>query len=511
MRSKNSALNIITNVFIVLVQTVLTFCVRIIFTKTLSTEYLGLQGLFTNIISMLSLADLGIGTAICYSLYKPLSDNDTEAISVIVTKLKKVYRVISLIIIFIGLIMTPFIHNVATGYNHGNIELIFIIYILTLAFEYFISYREVLITADQKKYQISFINILYLISVCGIQMLVLIKTHNFILYILVDLILKSLKFVIANIYIKNKYKNIDFKSKSDMDRESNNNLITNIKSLFIIRIGDYLVNGTDNIIISKFINVTVTGIYGNYLSIMFVLKNIVGTIMNSVTSSFGNLIVEESKETQNNVFNIMNYVNNFILTYFCMCFYLLINLFILNIFGKKFLLGNYEILVITFNLFLIGSLYPIDSVRNAAGIFKNDRFVPIVQAFINLTVSILLSLKLGLLGVLLGTTVSYVLTVAWERPYLIYKNVLKLNAKIYFLNYVLNVLKLVLITFICYFIIKRFKVSIFYIDFIIKGLIISLIYGIIILLLDCRKKEFKYLLSLITSKVGRKYEEVSSN
>ena len=147
MREKNSILNIISNLFVIISQIVLAFVVRFIFVKVLNEQYLGVQGLFTNIISMLSLAELGIGTAISFILYKPLAEKDYNKVSVIVTFLRKVYIAIGIVVLISGIIITPFLKYIVTGYTMGNLNIIFVIYFITLAVEYFLTYPETLLNA----------------------------------------------------------------------------------------------------------------------------------------------------------------------------------------------------------------------------------------------------------------------------------------------------------------------------------------------------------------------------
>lgn len=504
MRIKNSILNIAANVGTVLIQTVLVFAVRIIFTKMLNSEYLGIQGLFTNIISMLSLADLGIGTAISFSLYKPLANKDNKKISQIVSLLKKIYIGIGLIILIVGVVMLPFLKYLTTDYHMGNLELIFIIYLLTLALEYFFAYPEILITADQKKYKIAGLNLLYLIVVNVMEILILIFTHNFILYILIDLILKTIKFIISNIYIKKSYPMINFKCNDELSMTEKNDLKTNVKSLFIFKIGDYLVNGTDNILISKFINVSTTGIYSNYLSIIFIFKNIMHNFITGVTSSYGNLIVEENEKTQENVFDVINFFTFFCTNYIFICLIFLLNPFIEICFGTKYLINFECIVIICFNFYVATMLLPVESVKSAAGLYHKDRYVSIIQAILNLILSISLVHKYGLSGILIGTLLSYVLVTVWERPFIVYKNIFKSNVIKYYANYIVNVFYLVILYIIFSHLFNFLNFSINLLNFVVMGILITIIYLIITVILTHNKKEYKYILKLIKGKVFSK-------
>lgn len=225
MREKNSILNIISNLFVIILQIALVFVVRFIFVKVLNEQYLGIQGLFTNIISMLSLAELGIGTAISFTLYKPLADKDYNKVSAIVTFLRKIYIVIGLVVLIAGFIITPFLKHIVTGYTMGNLDIIFIIYFISLAVEYFLTYPETLLNADQKHYKISFILIGYTLITNMLQIVALLFTKNFLIYILADVLMKLIKFIAINIYVKKYYSEVNFYSKEKLEKEEKINLL----------------------------------------------------------------------------------------------------------------------------------------------------------------------------------------------------------------------------------------------------------------------------------------------
>ncbi len=497
MRMKNSIYNVISSLLIIITQTILVFCVRIFFVKYLNAEYLGIQGLFNNIISMLSLADLGIATSICFSLYEPLAKKNYKKISSIVSFFRKIYWSLSVAILFIGLAMMPFIDNLANDYTMGNIKLIFLIYILMLAAEYLSSYKEVLILADQKKYKLTKINITFTFLIYIGQIVMLILFKNFIYYILSEFILKTIQFILNNLAIKKYYPEIDFFSKEKVDKKTKAELKKNVKGMFLFRIGDYLVNGTDNIIISRCINIVTVGIYGNYLSIISILKNINNNIINGITSSFGNLIVEEDEKTQENVFNIMDYINFVIVGYFFVCILQLFNRFINLCFGTNYLLGTTDMILVCINFYLISILLPINSVKSAAGLYYEDRYVPIIQAVINLLLSIILAKYIGLTGVLLGTTISYLFIVSWQRPYIVYKKVFNSSYSKYLLKHIIRIFVIVLVVILNYIVFNFLTLPETLFGFIGTGMICTILYTIILLIYSYRKKEFNYIIEFI--------------
>lgn len=504
MRVKNSLYNIISSLTIIIIQTILVFIVRIFFVRNLNAEYLGLQGLFNNIISMLSLADLGIATSICFSLYEPIAKKNYKKISSIMSFFRKIYWMLSIGIVFIGLAILPFINGLANGYTMGNIKLIFLIYILMLAFEYLLTYKEILILADQKKYKLTKINIIFTFLIYISQIIILILFKNFIYYILSEFLLKTIQYFLNNLTIKKYYPKVDFFSKEKIDKKTKLELQKNIKGMFLFRIGDYLVNGTDNIIISKCINIVTVGIYGNYLSIISILKNITNNIINGITSSFGNLIVEENEKTQENVFNIMDYINFVIVGYFLVCIFQLFNRFITVCFGSSYLLGTTDMILICINFYLISVLLPINSVKSAAGLYYEDRYITVIQAVINLLLSIILSKYIGLTGVLLGTMFSYLFIISWQRPYIVYKKIFKSSCLKYFFSHLIRTFILSLILLCNYLIFYFLKIPENIIGFIEIGIICTTLYVIIILIYSYQKKEFNYVRNLIKNHLKEK-------
>lgn len=506
MREKNSILNIISNLVVIILQIVLAFVVRFIFVKVLNEQYLGIQGLFTNIISMLSLAELGMGTAISFSLYKPLAEKDYEKVSIITSFLRKIYMLIGTIVLIAGIIITPFLKNIVTGYTMGGLNQIFIIYFVTLALEYFLSYPETLLTADQKHYKISKILIAYTLITNLFQIAALLLTKNFYIYILADVIVKLMKFLVINIYVKKYYAEVNFYTNKKLNKEEKKIFTKNVKSLFLYKIGDYLINGTDNIIISKVIDISTVGVYSNYLSTIVIFKNIMVNIINGITASFGNLIVKEKEDIQENVFNIMNFITYLFCGFVFCCLIFLFNDFIKILYGDKYLLGITEVIIICLNFYIATMLLPLESVKSAAGLYYEDRYVTIIQAVINVAISIILGYKIGLLGVLFGTFISYILTTVWERPVIVYKRIFKSNYMKYLKKYILQIFIIVFNIIVDYFIVTKLFINVTILNFILKGLLISIIFAVTNILIFRNSKEFEYIIDTIKSRMCIKKE-----
>lgn len=242
-RTKNSIFNVGTGFFNTITKTIITFVTRTVFIKILGETYLGLNGLLTNILSMLSIAELGIGTAISFSLYKPIADKNNNKINTLMTFYKKAYRVIGIVIFVFGIILIPFLKFIlGENANIDNIYLIYMLYLISTVFTYFISYKEVLIIADQKNYKLTKTNFLFDVILNSIQMLLLILFRNFIIYLIAQIIIEIFRRICINRLISKEYITISFDSKDKIAEEDKKVLIKNVKAMFLHKIGDYSIN-----------------------------------------------------------------------------------------------------------------------------------------------------------------------------------------------------------------------------------------------------------------------------
>ena len=209
MRTKNSIYNVLSNLFIVLFQTIMLFVVRTFFIKILGEENLGLSGLFTNILNILSVTELGIGTIISFSLYKPLSENDTKKINALMNFYKKFYYLAGIIIIVLGILIIPFLPFFVKDYSANNVYVIYLLYLINTAFIYFVAYKEILILSDQKNYKLTNINFIFMLIMYLLQIFVLVKFKSFVLYLVVQFIITLIQKIFINIYITKSYPEVD--------------------------------------------------------------------------------------------------------------------------------------------------------------------------------------------------------------------------------------------------------------------------------------------------------------
>lgn len=495
-RVEKTSLNIKANIFIYILQSLLAFVLRVVFIRKLGAELLGLNNLIINIVTLLTVVESGFSTVISYKLYKPLAQNKTKKISAIMNFYKKGYRIIGTIIIVIGIIVSLFLKKIVGDFSYKYLYLVYFIYLLNAISLYFISYKEVLLIADQKNYKLFKFNCFFTFFMYLLQIIILYIKPNNILYLFIFVICKVVNRILNNIYITRYYRNIDFNSNNKLNKKEINDIKKNVYNISLFKIGDYIVSCTDSILISSIINITYVFIYSSYLSIINVLRTIIKKVYDSITASFGNLTVLNNKDNEYYIFKIMYFLCFLISGYVTICLLNVFNIFIELWIGKEYVLGMFSVCIICFNFYLMSNQFPLDTIKEAEGFYDKDKFVPILLALINIILSILLGKIFGFNGIIISTSISYLLTVFWNKPYVVYRNILKKSTKEYFLDQIKFILVIILIYAITYklFNFISLKVSLF--SFIIVGLVSTLIYCIIILILFWNRYEFKYLLNI---------------
>ncbi len=490
-RTQNSVFNVSSNLIIYMIKTFLNFIARTIFIRVLGELYLGVNGLLTNILSMLSLAEMGFSVAISFGLYKPLAEKDNKQISALMTFFKKVYNVVGVIIIVVGIVLYFFIDKLIPEYKDlSNISIIYFLYLINTASTYFIAYKEILITANQKYYKLTKINIVFTVLLYTLQIIGLIIFKNFIVYLLIQFIVQILQKIWTNKFITKEYSQIDYNSKEEIQEKSYQNIKKNVKASFLHKIGDYCINGTDNIIISSFINVVTVGIYSNYTTIITMVNNIITMAYNNLTASVGNLLVKE-KEKCLEVFLKLDFLAYLLYGFSGVVMLGVINEFITLWVGEKYLLQDITVLLICFNFFLAGTRLASNIVKTAAGLQNEDKYVPIIQSVVNLFISIILVKEIGINGVIIGTIISSILPCLY-RPYIIYKKVFECGLSQYMCKYYFKyILVLIIDMIIIYFLSINIKLSGF-LKLILLGIISSVIFVISIVIFFRKYKEYKY-------------------
>ncbi len=496
-RTINSIRNITTGFLGQIVQTLLGFISRTIFIKCLATEYLGISGLFTNILSILSLAELGVGSAIIYALYKPLADKDEYKISSLMNFYSKSYKIIGISIGIVGLSILPFIEFIINDIPNieESIYLIYFLYLFNTVITYFFSYKNSIIIGDQKNYISSIISYAVSFFQTIIQIIILLITKDFLLYLITQSVFSLIYNIIISKKADNMYPYLKKNKDAQLDKGTKNELVSNIKSLMTIKLSGVLVNNTDNIIISKFSGLSAVGLCSNYNLLISIINSILAQIFGGITASVGNLNAKETNEKKEELFKVINFINFWLFGFSAVCIVILSNDVIKLWIGEEFILPISIPLVLAINFYMVGMQNAVWTYKNTMGLFKHGRYLLIVTGIINLVLSLILGKYMGLFGILISTAISRGLTNAWYDPYAVYKYGFKKSSKSYIIRYLKFVIIIGLILIIDGYLCSLLKGPVF-IVFIMKIIICVYVSNIIIVATFYKTDEFKYIMNL---------------
>lgn len=453
-RTYNIKKNLIFNLIKFVTQLLLQFVLRTVLIYYMGVEYLGINGLFTNIFTFLNLAELGIGSAIVFSMYKPIAENDTQKVKALQNLYKKFYLFISLIVLILGVGITPFVkvfikEEITVDVN---IYLLFVMYLINTLAGYFSAHKRSLLFAYQRNDLENKVRTICIIGMTVIQILVIILTKNYYIFFIVNIIFTIIECILIHIVANKKYPNINGKS-NPLDKETKKEIIKNVAALSIHKVGSAIITSTDNILMAIFCGVTVVGVYSNYQLVTLSLVSIIGLLINAFSGSVGDLVANMSKQHVFERFKIVNFFFSYITIFISICFFVLIQPFItLWTGGTGYLLEFSTVILISISFYLSKSRVCVLIFKEGAGLFWQDRWKPIVEAIVNLTVSIVLAQFIGINGIFIGTIVSTLVAPFWVDPLVLYKHYFKRSVKEYFGRYFIDVLIMVASAIICYFV-----------------------------------------------------------
>lgn len=508
MRVEKSIRNAVSSVYMQVSIQILQFIVRTVFIRTLSVEYWGINGLFSNILMMLSLAELGIGNAINYSMYKPIAERDEKKICEYMNIYKKLYIGIGIFILMIGAGLIPFLNFfMASKPNIDYLYLIYFLYVINSASTYFFSYKAAIIAVDQKQYMVSNSNVIFSFIQSILQIVFLLITKNFLIYLSINIFINVSKNIYISAIADKNYPFLKNGNSLRLPTEEFRKLYKNVFAMLLHKVSNVILNGTDNLVISKFMGIAILGIYSNYSTLIITIKIIFDLIFNSLTSSVGNLCVKESNNKVHQVFSLIQFVNFWMIGFCSTCFITLFNPFMSIWVGKDYLLSMSVVITIVSVFFFTCMRRTIEMFRDALGLFWYDRYAGIAEAIINIVVSVLLVTKIGIIGVFLGTIISNIATAFWISPYILYKYKFKKSVWEYFKSYV-NYFIITLLAMVSTYLVASFIHGNVISSLFIKILICISIYNIAYIVTYYRTSEMNYLISILQTVLKNKYPKI---
>ena len=506
-RKKSSFKNMITAVSSNILTIIVGLVAQAVFIKILGSEYLGLNGLFSNVISMLGIVELGMGSAIIYNMYKPIAEENHEKIKSLMQFYKKSYRIITLIISIIGIMIIPFIkyivdiESVTIGIN---VYLVYILFLLETICSYILSYKRSMLYADQKEYITNIIHMGYTILVNTMQLTFLYFTHDYYLYLIIKVMMRLVENIVISSYVNRRYSYLLDNNVTKLDSKTEKDIFQKIKALFFHKIGTFIVSGTDNIIISKYLGLVTVGLYSNYYMIINAVQTVINHIIQATRASVGNLLVTESKTKQFDIFNKIRFVNFWISCFSSICIFVIMDSFITIWIGYKFVLPTKVLLVLVINFFIVSSRSTYGAFKEAAGIFYEDRFVPIIESLLNIVLSIIFVKKFGLMGVFMGTIASGLVLWCYSYPKYVYNKLFGRKISDYIKETIYYFIIFILIAGFTYSLAILISFDNVYLQFISNVLIALIVPNVIMLLLFSKDENFKYFINMLKGLKKRK-------
>ena len=420
-RTKNATRNILFGFVNRLVTLILPFITRTLILTLLGASFLGIGTLFNSILNFLSLAELGVGSAIVYAMYQPIADGDTEKLCALLKYFRKLYRIIGLVILSIGSLLIPFVPFLIKGDSPAgiNIYLLYCAYLINSVISYFFAgYRQSLLTAHQRSDIVSNVATITNLLVQFGQIFVLYLTKNFYAYAIVPLVGTLITNTINYYITKRKFPDVGCEGTIDsLTRTQINKKLT---GLFGTKLNSIVVHSADIMVISAFLGLTLTAQYGNYYYIMNAVCAFIAIIFSSMTAGIGNKLVTESKERNYELFKNLSFVNGWLVGWCSVCFLCLYEPFMKIWVGEELCLGLPFVICLILYFFVYEIQRTTLTFKDAAGLWSQDKYRPYVSMIINVTSNLILVNFIGIYGIVVSTIIAFVVSLPWAN-YVLYK------------------------------------------------------------------------------------------
>ena len=458
-RTIKSLKNSLVALSFTLTNIILQFFSRKIFLNYLGSEVLGLNTTIVNLLQFLNLAELGIGAATTFSLYKPLKEGNWNSLNEIVSLQGHLYKRIAIFVIVGGVLLMLFFPiifkkiSLPLWYAYAS----FLVMLFSTLLGYFVNYRQVLLSANQEEYKITYSYKSIMIIKIVVQTIFIYgnKESGYIWWLIWESIFSLIAAISLNRIIS---KSFPFLKKSTLSYKAlkvkHQIVLNKIKKLFFHNIGSFVLSQSSSLIIYAYLSLTIVAYYGNYMLIINGVTIIINALFNSLGAGVGNLVAEGNSVKIKNVFIELFSIRFFIVSTICFMVYTLTPTFIKLWIGGEYLLSNTTLSILTIILYISLFRFTIGAFTAAYGLYE-DILAPIIEAGINISLSIILGKYYGLNGILSGVLISQVLVVALWKPYYLFSKKMKGMGKIYVQLYIKHVLQLLIIWQIVKYIIDK--------------------------------------------------------
>ena len=463
-RTKKAGRNVVAGYANRIILTILEFIRRTVFIRILGENLLGINGVFTNIIQIFSLAELGLNNVVSYSFYKPLAENDAQKISALICFYRRIYNVIALVVLGIGLCLFPFVpYIIRTDVQVPHVNLIYLVFLTDTVLSYLFVYKTSILNADQKGYIYSLYVIVANICRVSLQVAGLFIFKNIFVYLITNVIVNfGTNFLLSHRTDKEyPYMNSarEKKDGTELSKIEKQELAQTIKSGFIYKHSAILLNSTDNILVSVLVGTVWVGYLANYETIYVGLASFYTILFTSLTPSVGNLLEAESKSRCKQVFQLMSYISSWMAVVFSVCFFCLSQEFINLWLGARFVLDEATVFCKTCIIFLSCSMQPVFSFREAAGLYKKTKWMIFAAAVLNIFLSVIFGMLWQTSGIIGASVISMLVTYCWYEPKVLFKDYFDSSASTYFLRRAFDAMVFFILSFVFSYLSSLWKAS----------------------------------------------------
>lgn len=499
-RTENVVKNSGASLLYKLVQIVIRFVIRTVFIHYLGNEYTGISSLFTDILTVLSLMEMGLDSSMIYSLYKPLVENDKNSIAALMNFYRAAFTYIGIAVFVAGILCMPFLQYIVRDVPNirEDIRLIFLMYVLTSSSSYFFIYKTVLIRADQKSRIISITTMVVQIIECVIEVVLLVLFKQLFAYLIVHFISSIVRNIILSNTAEKMYPEYLRDRETKMSRSEKLPLYKNIGALCVYNLAAVVLSSTDSIFVSSFVGTAEVAVIGNFTLITNNVKSSIKLIVDVTRPSVGNLVASTSIEKQYAMFKNVHFLNFWIGCFSSVCLFSLLNPFIGEIwFNSSYKVDIWIVAFLVLNFYFSVMSFVVGTFRSTNGLFVQGWIRPAVMALMNIVLDYFMGKRWGIVGIYIATSLSLVCTQVWFDPYIVYRYVFKKKPTEYYILYAGQLCLLVLCCGLTFWLGSLLPITNIYVGFIIKILLAILVPNTIILILFHKTDEFSYTFNTI--------------
>ena len=507
-RVKNAVKNVSIATVMQVITIIISFVSRTVFVKLLGNDYLSCDGLFTNVLTILSFSELGIGSAIIYSLYKPISENNKKQIGKLMHLYKDAYKYIICSILIFGIALIPLLPNLIS--NVPNVKesliLLYILFLCDTIASYFLGYKKTFLIANQENYIVLLVQQGLKIVRIIFQILLLFVTHNYILYLIISIIFTLISNIVCNFIVNHKYPWIDNYMKYRLSKKEKKTVFDNIKSIVYYKFGSVILGGTDNILISAILKTSYVGICSNYNLIINTAIGVINQGLNGMQATVGNYNVTFNKKSREDIFNQLYFISYWIFSFCFIALVVLITPFVRIWLGESYTLSSDVTiaLAVSFYILLINSVPSM--YRSSLGLFKETKFIPFYSAIINIVLSIVLAKFIGLSGIFFATSISRLLTFNIFDPYYVYKKGFEGSAVVFYKKSISYFILTVLNCLIAFYLVSIISIN-GIIGFLLKAIVLTISSNLIFYIFFRKTTYYKKSIKILNDFIKKKLKK----